>query len=104
MPAYKSDNKEMLHLILEEKLPALEQLWYEVLNRHEDHKVTYLRPFGIESLHRMYGTMIVRTRYAMRRIEDYLYGRVENLPELEEPRFFQPPAAWGVGFSQLIGF
>ena len=104
VPAYKSDNKEMLHLILEEKLPALEQLWYEVLDRHEYHKDTYLRPFGIESNHQVYGTMIVRTRYAMHRIEDYLYGRVENLPELEEPRFYQPPAAWGVGFSQLIGF
>ena len=62
VPAYKSDNKEMLHLILEEKLPALEQLWYEVLDRHEYHKDTYLRPFGIESNHQVYGTMIVRTR------------------------------------------
>ena len=104
VPAYKSGDKEMLHLLLEEKLPVMENLWYEVADLHQYHRDEYMRPFGMESNHRKYGTMIMRTRYAIRRLEDYLHGRVDRLAELEEPRFYQPPAAWGADFGSLTEF
>ena len=104
VPAYKSGDRDMLRFLLEEKLPALERLWYDLADRHERHRDDYMRPFGVESNHRRYGTMIMRTRYAIHRLEDYLHGKVDRLAELEEPRFFQPPAAWGADFGSLTEF
>jgi hypothetical protein len=104
VPAYKAGDKETLHMLLEEKLPALEKLWQELSDRHEYHRDAFMRPFGVESNHRRYGTMLMRTRYAMHRLENYLSGKVQSLSELEEPRFFMPPAAWGMDFGSLTEF
>ena len=46
--------------------------------------------------------MIMRTKYAIRRLGYYLSGQVDSLPELEEERFDEGAAAWGMGFNNLI--
>ena len=101
VPAYKAGDLTTLRLILEEKLPALELAWNEVYERHMVHKDTYLRPFGAEQMDHVYGTHIMRTKYAIRRLGYYLNGRVDSLPELEEERFDEGAAAWGWGFANL---
>ena len=103
-PAYKSGDKATLRLILEEKLPALETAWLDVADAHMVHKDEFMRPFGTEATDRMYGTMIMRTRYAMHRLADYLSGRVDSLAELAEPRYDEGAAAWGWGFENLTIF
>lgn len=104
VPAYKSGDTETLQTILEEKLPALENAWLEVSDCHMVHKDLFMRPFGTEATDRMYGTMIMRTRYAIHRLSDYLSGRVDSLPELDEPRYDEGAAAWGWGFDNLTLF
>ena len=101
VPAYKADDKATLRIILEEKLPALEAAWAEIYECHMYHKDNYLRPFGGEQMDEIYGTHIMRTKYAIRRIGQYLSGLVESLPELEEPRYDEGASAWGWGFGNL---
>lgn len=104
VPAYKAGDKATLRTLAEEKLPALELAWLELSDAHMVHKDLFMRPFGTEINDRMYGTMVMRTRYAMHRLGDYLAGRVDNLPELEEPRYDEGAAAWGWGFDNLTAF
>ena len=103
-PAYKSGDRETLTKILTEKLPALEDAWMELVEAHHTHKDNYLRPFGAEIIDRMYGPQIMRTRYAMRRLGDYLKGCVDSLPELAEPRYDEGASAWGWSYDSLISF
>jgi len=102
VPAYKAGDKDTLRLILEEKLPALENAWLDLVDAHNYYKDVYMRPFGGEVTDQMYGTMIMRTKYAIRRLGYYLSGQVDSLPELEEERFDEGAAAWGMGFANLI--
>ena len=100
-----SDEKKdlaTLRLILEEKLPALETAWGDVYEGHMYHKDNYLRPFGAERMDMIYGTHIMRTKCAIRRLDYYLCGQVDSLPELEEERFDEGAAAWGWEFENLI--
>ena len=60
-----------------------------------------MRPFGTEVNNKMYGTVFMRTRYAIHRLSDYLSGKVDSLPELAEPRYDEGAAAWGWGFDNL---
>jgi hypothetical protein len=101
VPAYKAGDKDTLRLILEEKLPALENAWLDLVDAHNYYKDVYMRPFGSEVTDQMYGTMIMRTKYAIRRLGYYLSGQVDSLPELEEERFDEGAAAWGMGFANL---
>ena len=103
-PAYKSGDRKTLRLILEEKLPALENSWYEISELHQVHKDLFMRPFGTEATDRMYGTMIMRTRYAIHRISDYLAGRTDAIEELAEPRYDEGASAWGWGWDNLTIF
>ena len=103
-PAYKSGDKKTLRYILEEKLPALEVAWLDLADAHMVHKDEFMRPFGTEATDRMYGAMIMRTRYAIHRLADYLSGRVDSLPELAEPRYDEGAAAWGWGWDNLTLF
>ena len=99
--AYKADDKVTLRHILEEKLPALESAWWDVYECHMYHKDNYLRPFGTEEMDKIYGTHIMRTKYAIRRLGYYLSGEVDSLPELMEERFNEGAAAWGWSFPNL---
>jgi hypothetical protein len=66
------------------------------------HKDNYLRPFGGEEMDNIYGTHIMRTKSAIRRLGYYLSGQVDSLPELMEERFDEGASAWGWGFGNLI--
>ena len=103
-PAYKSGDKATLTYILSEKLPALESAWMELAESHHTHKDNYLRPFGAEVIDRMYGPQIMRTKYAMRRLNDYLKGYVDTLPELAEERYDEGASAWGWDANSLMSF
>lgn len=104
VPCYKSGDRETLRLIAEEKLPALERAILELSRAHMVHKDRFMRPFGTEANDRMYGTMLMRTRYAIHRINDYLVGNTYSLAELEEPRYDEGAATWGWGFDNLTLF
>ncbi|MBR3895334.1 MAG: family 20 glycosylhydrolase [Clostridia bacterium] len=103
-PAYKAGDRETLRLLATEQLPALEEAILALAEAHDFHKETYLRPFGREENDRMYGTVLMRTRYAVRRLNAWLDGKIESLPELAEPRLSEPANAWGWDFDGLTKF
>ena len=100
-PAYKSGDKETLQNLLDKHLPELENNVLELSRTHYVHKDRFMRPFGTEVSDKMYGTVLMRTRYAIHRLTDYLSGKIDTLPELEEPRLDEGAAAWGYGFDNL---
>jgi len=103
-PAYKAGDRETLRLLATEQLPALEVATLSLAEAHDYHKETYLRPFGREENDHMYGTVLMRTRYAVRRLNAYLDGKIDSLPELAEPRLVEDANAWGWNFDRLNKF
>lgn len=101
VPAYKAGDRDTLRMLAEEMMPALERDALEMSRTHMVHKDRFMRPFGTEFADKMYGTMLMRARYAAHRLSDYLLGKVDSLPELEEPRYDEGASAWGYGFDNL---
>ena len=100
-PSYKNGDKETLRDLLENYLPRLEMDVLELSRTHMVHKDRFMRPFGTEVSDKMYGTVLMRTRYTIHRLSNYLSGKVASLPELDEPRLDEGAAAWGYGFDNL---
>ena len=48
--------------------------------------MTYNKPFGFEIMDIRYGGVISRIETAKARLEDYLDGKIDSLPELEAER------------------
>ena len=65
--------------LLEEFLVSFEKQWF-----HDN------KPFGFETHEIRLGGVLRRTKSCKRRIEDYLEGRAESIPELEEPLLGRP--------------
>ena len=100
-PAYKSGDLTTLAEIKDDILPALIKDAWEISRAHLAHKDMFMRPFGTEKCDKMYGTLIMRAHYAIHRLTDYLNGKVDRLPELEEKRLDEGVSAWGWGFENL---
>lgn len=83
--AYQEQNQPELHQIsleIQQLIPALEKL-------HHDHRTVWFqwyKPFGWEILQLRYGGLIQRAQQAVWRLNAYLAGEVDALPELEAPR------------------
>ena len=101
VPAYKAEDLKTLAHLKDDVLPALMKDAQDISNAHRAHKDMFMRPFGTEVTDKMYGTLMMRADYAIRRLTDYLAGKVKSLPELEEPRYDEGPSAWGWGFDNL---
>lgn len=81
---------------LEEDFERLKKIHYEMWNK------TY-KPFGFEVVDGRYGTKIARIKSAIMRLDDYLLGKVDSLPELLEKRLpFNGGAFMPYGHSGLI--
>lgn len=81
---YKKDNgklKEVLSL-----LAKLYDDYQKLKNSHYELWCHSYKPFGFENIDGRYGIKISRVQTAQRRVSDYLEGKIESLPELEEKR------------------
>jgi hypothetical protein len=96
--AYKAKDKETLSHLARNVLPTLLSSLEDVHKYHNLHKDKYLRPFGIENTDHMYGGQKERVKYAIRRLEAFLDGKVPALEELEEERLPFPEKTWGCGY------
>jgi len=85
--AYRSGDKQALENCKAELqvLLALYERYHEVTMRiwHSQYK-----PFGWEGCDMILGGVEARIKSTIRRLEDYLAGNAERLPELEEERLF----------------
>lgn len=103
-PAYKENDRQTLAQLATDALPRLKEKTLELAEAHRVHREGFLLPFGAEENDRMYGTTLMRIDYAIRRLNAYLDGNVESLPELAEPRYDEGANAWGWEFDQLTRF
>jgi hypothetical protein len=93
--AYLSRNRKALKEFRDVVLPRLAR---RVKRLHEIHRAIWFslyKPNGWEIIDGRYSTLEARLASARMRLDDYLRGRVEALPELGEPRL--PVQPWPKG-------
>lgn len=81
--AYKAGDRQKLAELLEQEVrplaAELEALW----KMHRAMWLATYKPFGLEVIEIRYGGQIMRARSLGDRLQDYLDGRIESIPELE---------------------
>lgn len=83
--AYDNKDKDTLAALAEE-CDVIKEKAILLKNAHRDAWMSYNKPFGFEIMDIRYGGIIARIETAKARLLDYLSGRVDSLPELEEER------------------
>jgi len=84
--AYKEKDFETLKEIKEVLLPEYEKDIMTLKDTHYDLWNYTYKPFGFEVVDGRYGIQLSRIKSAIRRIDDYINGRIKSLEELEEVR------------------
>jgi len=86
--AYFEKNFDKLKNISERELPLLEKRVEELRLAHQNDFYLLYNPIGWEILDIRYGGVIMGIRTAKHRIDDFLAGKIDKIPELEEPRLY----------------
>lgn len=84
--AYTDGNKEELEKIKDNELAALYKDIEALRRAHREHYFDEYKPIGWEILDIRYGGAIMRIDTAIKRLTDYLTGKIEKIEELEEER------------------
>lgn len=93
--AYLADEEKMLRKICEEDLKRAIELVEQMRRQREQLWMSEGRIFGWEVLDIRFRALIGRMESARERLEDYLCGKSESLPELEEERIMIRPELSG---------
>lgn len=72
--------------LVDEDIPLLLQKLNALREKHREQWFRTNKPFGWEVLDIRYGGLYARIESAKWRLQDYLEGRIESIPELEEER------------------
>lgn len=84
--AYLAGEKEALKALAEKRIPDTIQAVKALRSAHYDLWMAQCKPAGWEIIDLHYGGLLGRLETAIRRIQEYLDGKFESLPELEEAR------------------
>lgn len=93
--AYLADEEETLRKICEEDLKKAMELVEQMRRQREHLWMSEGRVFGWEVLDIRFRALIGRMESAKERLESYLCGKLESLPELEEERIMIRPELSG---------
>jgi hexosaminidase len=85
-PAYDKNDRGFLKVCQQTHLPELFLLVKKMKQIHKEQWHSTYKPFGWEVLDIRYGGLLARIETAIERIGDFLEGRLDSLPELDEPR------------------
>lgn len=100
--AYRSDDRKELKRLLETEvrplLDELEKLW----RLHRDMWLATYKPFGLEVIELRYGARMTRVRSLIDRLEDFLDGKVECIPEFDTKLLRWAKDQMGIGHFQRI--
>lgn len=81
--AYRKDDRSKLTALIETEVKPLlheqEKLW----RMHREMWLKTYKPFGLEVIEIRYGGQMTRVRSLIERVEQYLAGETENIPEFE---------------------
>jgi len=98
--AYLKGDKSELRRLAEQELPKLQALTDELMLTFEHQWNTENKPHGLEVINIRVGAIRIRLEATVRRIQDYLAGKVEKLDELEAERlWFGWPIAEGADIN-----
>ena len=95
VPAYKADDRKTLEKIAGVLLPALKEKTRAVHLAHRDMWFTYFKVIGFANLDIRYSGVEARCDTAMLLLREYLEGKCDTLPELDEPRLHKNLNAFG---------
>lgn len=81
--AYKKQNKKKLTVLLEQEVRPLLKEVKHLWRIHRDMWLTTYKPFGLEVIEIRYGGLMARLESLIIRLEQYLEGKIKNIPEFE---------------------
>lgn len=84
--AYLTKDTQGMRKIVQENLPDLAARVSDLRHYHRDLWLSLHQPFGWEVMDLRYGALLMRIDTARLRLEDYLTGRLDSVPELERER------------------
>lgn len=105
LDAYRAGDREGLAHLLHERLPAAHQAMETLRLCAETMWMQNYKPFGLEVLTLRLAAVSARLQTAQRRLESYLSGQIDSLPELEEerirflPRDEETPNSFGRSYT-----
>ncbi len=80
--AYARKDRKALMAIAKRELPELRKRAAALWKRHRAMWMATYKPFGWEVIESRYGTVMLRLETVQQRLNDYLAGRLDELPEL----------------------
>ena len=92
--SYKSKDMAVLKEIAYDKLERLEVLYEKFFGNYEDIMEKTRKPFGTEIIHIRFAGIRRRLSYAHSKIKDYVDGKIDVIPELEEPALNNEKLNW----------
>ncbi len=95
--AYDKKDKKALEETARVKIRACILHMEETARLREEIWLSESKPFGYEILDIRFAGVITRLKYAAKRIEDYLSGKITEIPELDETRLPRIPGYEGKG-------
>lgn len=81
---YKAGDRKYLAMVKDVMLPELKDLYAELSKVHKKQWYETYKPFGYEVMSFRYGGILARLDVAIETIADYLSGKADSIPELEE--------------------
>jgi hypothetical protein len=102
--AYRAGDRKQLAALARRRLPALLEAVEELWRCHRARWLANNKPFGLEVLENRYGGLRIRLESLGLRLEDYLAGRVDAIPELEvklETFAGRPATQLGFNYKRL---
>lgn len=85
-PAYMKKDNDFLAKAANELFPALKDKVEELRIAHRDMWLDVCSPFGHDVLDLRYGGLVARIDTSIYRLNNYLDGRLDTIPELDEDR------------------
>lgn len=81
--AYKANDKEKLQSLLESEVKPLVNELRVLWKTHRDMWLATYKPFGLEVIEGRYGKAITRAESLVDRLEEYIGGGIDSIPEFE---------------------
>lgn len=82
--AYLKKNKKALKALAETEIPALIKAYKKLAESFRKQWMEHNKPFGLETMQIRFAGQIARLQETSLRIKEYLDGRVDSIPELDE--------------------
>ncbi len=92
--SYKAGEKETLEEITFKKLPYIIELYDAFFESYEQIMERNRKPFGTEVIQIRFAGIAKRLLYAKKKLESYLEGKIDIIPELEEKILSNEKIKW----------